>query len=345
VGRALAKLPMCGKLESLVSHNYVYFSHSNKRGYALKELQAFVGVRELATLNSCDTRWFSNMPAMNRMWTQYPALVFFYSQEVEESPGNMQASNMLQNLTDLEMMLSIPAMLPLLKCLNTFVKDLQREEVDLYNLAGLLRSTRTNIRNMFGLLPEEEVAISAQGAHGRFKTIAHDDFNRLAYGTLDQLELRWVGEDGSHLALVVSHPGPEGQTLQTEFPLTCVPPATGHRGRPNTRSEPVTSELFNSVLDSVERTMQEVARFTLGELDERFPCDADLEVFGVLNPEWWNSESDAPSQARLFGESVVGLADWYGMPMETLVGGAKVAPPLDGNIPKNQSTAFMGVDA
>eukprot|EP00798_Chlamydomonas_sp_ICE-L_P018229 gene18229-24681_t len=76
LGKALAKLMLCGKLECMVSHNYVYFAHSNKRGYALNELQVFVGLKELAMLNSCDTRWFSNLPAMNRLWNQYPALVF-----------------------------------------------------------------------------------------------------------------------------------------------------------------------------------------------------------------------------------------------------------------------------
>lgn len=109
---------------NLGSACYSYFCRSPLRASRLEAAQAELGLPVHQMMRDVETRWVSHFPPAQRVSEQMPALILHAVREVAEQSGAAQAAALEHQarLTDLERMLGLAAVLPMLRGLNTLIK-------------------------------------------------------------------------------------------------------------------------------------------------------------------------------------------------------------------------------
>ena len=110
----------------LCAMTYSFFARSDYRQDILSDVQHEVRAEPNKLLRDIVTRWVSHAKSMRRVLEQYPALLVFFHKVRSEIPeANAQADGILQKLMDVDSLLGLAVLQPLMDVLEGAVQEFQ----------------------------------------------------------------------------------------------------------------------------------------------------------------------------------------------------------------------------
>eukprot|EP00798_Chlamydomonas_sp_ICE-L_P013135 gene13135-3458_t len=297
---ACAALQICillQSLESTIKHVSAYFGHSTKRVRALARAAVLMEHRYLKAIKLIVTRWLCIYHAMNRLDIIYDELVLVCYKDPD-------ASLLYHQLVNVEFVLGIQGVLPLLRELNTFIKLCQLRGVFVMDLLASLKRAERRIREMY---------INPSTKYSSVSNPAMVPFNTLIKGPEDDSSSRLFWDEQELLKVRLA----DGLTHQMEG----LPRYTGP-GRPHNRPQDVTKVMFDTSVKYVKTQLTKAAGDLLVELRHRFPEEAMLQAWAIVYPQFWKEK---PNMER-FKTLLQRLTDVYCVTDE--MSGGSTSPPL-----------------
>lgn len=124
--KTLSKLPVVANVEDLLQVTHGYFAHSSKRHHEFTKLAALMEKKGNKILKQVKTRWISLLKPAKRILQQYSVLVY----KMHLDTGSVKAAEKtLETLVDVETMLGLACLVPLLEQLNDVIKFSQRRNI------------------------------------------------------------------------------------------------------------------------------------------------------------------------------------------------------------------------
>ncbi|KAJ9520250.1 hypothetical protein QJQ45_030274 [Haematococcus lacustris] len=143
-GKAIEDTPVISKLNSLSSTLAHYFCRSPKRQGELRAISCNLLGTDVKVLRRVPTRWVSLLSPLRRILRLYSALVQLFAESEEP-----QASAMYDSLMDIEVLLGLHLLLPMLQLLNSFIKLCQQRDVGVLELSHAVQQLSASVTRMY----------------------------------------------------------------------------------------------------------------------------------------------------------------------------------------------------
>ncbi|KAJ9510721.1 hypothetical protein QJQ45_027630 [Haematococcus lacustris] len=143
-GKAIEDTPVISKLNSLSSTLAHYFCRSPKRQGELRAISRNLLGTDVKVLRRVPTRWVSLLSPLRRILRLYSALVQLFAESEEP-----QASAMYDSLMDIEVLLGLHLLLPMLQLLNSFIKLCQQRDVGVLELSHAVQQLSASVTRMY----------------------------------------------------------------------------------------------------------------------------------------------------------------------------------------------------
>ncbi|KAJ9520854.1 hypothetical protein QJQ45_014047 [Haematococcus lacustris] len=143
-GKAIEDTPVISKLNSLSSTLAHYFCRSPKRQGELRAISRNLLGTDVKVLRRVPTRWVSLLSPLRRILRLYSALVQLFAESEEP-----QASAMYDSLMDIEVLLGLHLLLPMLQSLNSFIKLCQQRDVGVLELSHAVQQLSASVTRMY----------------------------------------------------------------------------------------------------------------------------------------------------------------------------------------------------
>jgi hypothetical protein len=109
-------------LEGILQSTYVFFSHSLKKFVEFQKLVDLFNMKDNKILQNVKTYWISMFfPSKKTYYEYWPFIMKMHV----GSPKSDIASKNLSALCDMELILGLPCLLPLLECVHKLIKIAQ----------------------------------------------------------------------------------------------------------------------------------------------------------------------------------------------------------------------------
>jgi hypothetical protein len=131
VVEALEKLPILHKTESLLVDLYSYFCKSPKKHIEFCKLVEVMETKGLKILRNKKTRWISMLSPTIRAMNEYRTLLVKMLEDSKLKKEKVQAKNAtiyLDYLTDIQIVLGLTSILPMLRLSQLFIKFAQKQD-------------------------------------------------------------------------------------------------------------------------------------------------------------------------------------------------------------------------
>jgi hypothetical protein len=128
---ALEKLPMLEKIENMLQDQYNYFSKSPKKHMDFLKLAEVMETKGLKILRNVKTRWISMLSPAIRIMNEYRTLLVRMQQDTTLKNAKQHVKNAttcLDHLTDIQVVVSLSAILPMLRLAKNFIKYAQKQD-------------------------------------------------------------------------------------------------------------------------------------------------------------------------------------------------------------------------
>ncbi|KAH9296664.1 hypothetical protein KI387_044244 [Taxus chinensis] len=297
------------KLEDLIRELHAYMSSSPKR---FLEFQKFaIGITDgKKLLKDVETRWISLYEPACRVREEYPSLVGFmhkYHHEVDRARD-------LFRLTDLETLLTLVGILPMLKEINTLMKHAQGR---LIYIVDFIRMRKMVCQSL-------DILYCSQDS---FDAPVFENWKDLLDLKNPNTFLRFNIHD--HLCITVNG---------REIPMHILQKRQDITGSER-EDVPVTRNLFESVIVETRIKLKQISETLSSEIRERFCKDKILEEMGVMNPNFWNTEGGRADFVRKhFHKSMGTIMEQFTKTSE--LKGMEIKGILNTDLLKFQSTNF-----
>ncbi|MCO5570857.1 hypothetical protein L7F22_024585 [Adiantum nelumboides] len=175
---------------------------------------------------------------------------------------NVDALRVFEGLVDIEIILGIPCVLPLLERMHMLVKLSQAQDVYVLDFVECIENTKKVLKEMYDL------QLGFQGP--KFKM-----WTSLVYGSKSDSWLDFNEKDELGIVLnntfIIVKGGFEGQGVR------------------HSRREGVSNNVFLETIEHVKRECHAAAIFLVQEINDRFPSHALVEAFSIIYPQFWYS--------------------------------------------------------
>jgi hypothetical protein len=121
--QTLLQVPLVMRIEELLQSLYSFFSHSPKRNQELADLANIVETLGQWILRNMKTRWISCLEHVKPMMSKYKALILKMHLD---STSLATAKANLNLLCEIELLLGLACILPMLEALNYLLKFSQQ---------------------------------------------------------------------------------------------------------------------------------------------------------------------------------------------------------------------------
>ncbi|KAG2433625.1 hypothetical protein HYH02_012554 [Chlamydomonas schloesseri] len=300
--KKLSGTPVVAKIESLVAAAHSFHSTSAKRQAAFAQYAEAAGTKGNQLKEAGDTRWLSLQPAVSTLVAEHVAVALQAVHDADADRSDLRAHGLSAQLLDLEALLGMHALLPLMEPLQIFLKQCQATSAFVGDLVDALSRTKRII--------EERYTNSATAFTGD----AFDSYHAFLGVGSKPSPLLWDEEDGC-LGIKV-----DGEWLE----LTAVRPRVpGAKGRPCRQPKPVSPDVLAEVTQSVQRQLKEAAEEVVADLTRRFPPVPVLDALSLAYPQYWagsiglDGKRTAPAKADVDAKLDT---------LERYFGGSKPAP-------------------
>jgi len=124
--QTLSNLPLVSCIESLLQCIYVYFSHRPKRHSKFAKLVEIMETKGNEILQNIKTRWISMLSFVKHVLSKY--CILFMKMALNVTIGISAKSNLCL-LTDVEMLLALNVVMPLLEVVHSLIKFTQLQDM------------------------------------------------------------------------------------------------------------------------------------------------------------------------------------------------------------------------
>jgi hypothetical protein len=131
VVEALEKLLVLQKIELLLADLYSYFCKSPKKHIEFCKLAEVMETKGLKILRNIKTRWISMLSPAIRAMNEYKTLLVKILGDSKLKKEKMQAKNAticLNHLTDIQIVLGLTSLLPMLRLSQSLIKFAQKQD-------------------------------------------------------------------------------------------------------------------------------------------------------------------------------------------------------------------------
>eukprot|EP00798_Chlamydomonas_sp_ICE-L_P008015 gene8015-1245_t len=266
VAHALDSNTLMKIVEELIRQVYAFFARSGARSQLLRNMQEFADESLLRMIRDVTTRWLSQLKPAERVWDQYHVLSGLFEnladtnavEDLSEQVDQSTATSIYKHLVDVERLLSLALLLPLLRTLNALSQLTQQRHAFIQDLTDAVATTSAAIEDMyFGVdqfsplhfieLAEVEYASaeaigeSQNEEPGRFSFVGDEDSNpilaitvkkdvRTVSFTTEEVRPSRGGRGRSLSQLCWASPEAFGKTQAAWYRGTAPSPLTGRHG-------------------------------------------------------------------------------------------------------------------
>jgi hypothetical protein len=128
----MSKYPIVARIESLLQSFHGYFYKSNKRYLELQKLANLMETKGNKVLWNVTTRWISMRSPAMRVLSEYKTLIVKMGLDMTPTPNHrvpVGAEANFNYLVDLEVLLSLCCIMPLLDAVNWLIKLSQARDI------------------------------------------------------------------------------------------------------------------------------------------------------------------------------------------------------------------------
>lgn len=274
---------LVGDAENLVKSIYSFFSHSAKRARELAKAAETEQIKACKVLRPVSTRWLSLENALNNALRLYPALIAKISEDADALIP--EAVYLTRQLLDLDNMLGLALIQPLLVSLQRLSKTFQKREIFLMDMKKAKDLCIDEIKQLYLSKDSFKVDVICKSLPA---------YHSLAYAESSPLQFGKTGR-ATHL---------EFQTTDQAYHVTVTPRGPG-------RSLPtlVTNEDLECAIKRVQSGAMDAATKVINAIKERFPNDEMLDAGSVVYLQYW---AGCPSRAD-FDAKLDTLLKHYGV--------------------------------
>jgi hypothetical protein len=233
-------------------------------------------------LRNVKTRWISCLEPVKRVMSEYKALVLKMHMD---SSSLATAKANLNLLCEIELLLGLACILPMLEALNYLIKFSQHTTCFVCDMVTAVKLCQADLYSWY---VDSDTTYSAD-VFCKFKDISNDTSEVFSHEWKDDMNL-----GAQTLSMRVG-----GMTVLMQW-------------RPNLGAQfiPVTCTTFVEIQESVKVQCAEAARQIISELEKRFPAVELMDALGVVYPQYWVS----PTAVDTFLQHLDVLKRWFGMP-------------------------------
>jgi hypothetical protein len=228
------------RIEDLLQSLHTYFARSPKRHLEFVKLAEVLETKGLKILRQVKTRWLSMMSPAIRMMNEYKTLVV---KMMEDEQAVDAAKTSFQHLMDIQIVVSLSCLIPMLKSLHQLMQLGQKRDVYICDYLDALRQCQADITAFY---------ITDRT---KYQQDVFWDFKALLELRHEAIPMRWV-YDALNLntdAYEYLHITPIGHSVR------CT-----HRDLVTGESEPITHDLFRKIVgDVMEQSTGEPAFFLI----------------------------------------------------------------------------------
>ena len=224
--KTLSSLPVVNRIEDLLQTLHSYFARSPKRHLEFVKLAEILETKGLKILRQVKTRWLSMMSPAIRVMNEYRTLVV---KMMEDQQDVESAKISFQHLIDVQIVISLSCLIPMLKCLHTLMQLGQKRDIFICDYLTALKRCQAEITSYY---------IDEQS---KFQHDVFWDFKALAGMRHDAIPMRWV-YDALNLnsdAQEYLHITPTGHSVRC-----------AHRDLVTGETKPISHDLFLNILNS-----------------------------------------------------------------------------------------------
>ena len=263
--KIVSTFPTVSKVEDLIRELHSYFCRSPKRFAEFKIFSEGVTAGN-KILKDVETRWISLHGPAERVLAEYQSLIgVLYEQRLTVD----RAPDLLNKLSDIENLLTLASLLPMLDLMNKLVKKAQDRTMYIHEYSDLRKMTCMALDSLYSDLSGHSPIFS------RWEIIT--DLNHA------ENFLQFNGKN----ELCVFVKGFEIPMHQSK---------TTKRGR----VLPVRKDDFDKIVKSVSENVKSISYQLSSEIRERFPRDEILEAMSCVFPQFWKHFGHNPTDAKLF---------------------------------------------
>jgi hypothetical protein len=232
----LLELSMISAIKKLLRKLHSYFSKSPKRHLELEKLSELLQSKGRKILNNVKTRWISMLSPLKRVLSEYCVLIVKMYADMQARPAVKGAEANFTRLADVQTLLSLASLLPLLESVKNLVVFAQSPSVYVCDFTRALK------------LCYQDIHDSYRSATSAFRSDAFSVFNSICELEHDHIRLRWqpnLNNGVEHLVFEAHQETVAGSHLNA----TCFNPSTKTHGF-------VTRDLWESVKSTVKQESQ-----------------------------------------------------------------------------------------
>jgi hypothetical protein len=149
VVEVLSELSMISSIEKLLKKLHSYFSKSPKRHLELEKLAELLHLKGRKILNNIKTRWISMLSPLKRVLSEYRVLLIKMYSDMQTKPTVKGAETNFHRLADVQTMLSLAAILPLLQSVKNLVLFAQSPSVYVCDFTRALKLCYQDIHDSY----------------------------------------------------------------------------------------------------------------------------------------------------------------------------------------------------
>jgi hypothetical protein len=226
--RSLSGLAVVNRIEDLLQSLHTYFARSPKRHLEFVKLAEVLEMKGLKILRQVKTRWLSMMSPAIRVMNEYRTLVV---KMMEDQNDVDSAKTSFHHLIDIQIVLSLSSLIPMLKSLHQSTQLGQKRDVYICDYLDALKQCQANITAFY-------INDKSKYQHDVFW-----DFKALARLRHEAIPMRWVynalnlNTDACEYLYIT----PIGHSIRC-----------AHRDLVTGESEPITHDLFLKIVEDVK---------------------------------------------------------------------------------------------
>jgi hypothetical protein len=150
--QTMSKYPMVARIESMLQSLHGYFCRSNKRYPELQKLANLMETKGNKVLRNVSIRWVSMRSPALRVLSKYKTLIVKMGLDMTPAPNHRVPAGIEANfdyLVDLEVLLSLCCIMPLLNAVNRLIKLLQARDVFICDFLEALKLCQQDLAQKY----------------------------------------------------------------------------------------------------------------------------------------------------------------------------------------------------
>jgi hypothetical protein len=132
----LSNLAVVNRIEDLIQSLHSYFTRSPKRHLEFVNLAEVLETKGLKILRQVKTRWLSMISPAIRVMNEYKTLVV---KMMEDQDDMESAKTSFHHLIDVQIVVSLPCLVPMFKCLHSLMQLGQKRDIFIYDYLSALK--------------------------------------------------------------------------------------------------------------------------------------------------------------------------------------------------------------